>query len=157
LLKGGDSGVAVVLGKPAESLLITSLSHADEDLKMPPEKHGGKLSDSVIADLTEWVKRGLPMPAASAVTTNEKMEARLAHWSFQPVKDAPAPAVKNTAWPRSEVDRFVLAEIEKKGLAPVGDAEPAALLRRVHLDLTGLPPTAEQVQAFLDAPSESRI
>jgi dienelactone hydrolase/Ca2+-binding EF-hand superfamily protein len=157
LLKGGDSGAAVVLGKPEASLLITSLSHADEDLKMPPEKHGGKLSDSVIADFTVWVKRGVPMPAANAVTTNEKMEARLTHWAFQPVKDAPAPTVKNTAWPRSEVDRFVLAELEAKGLAPVGDAEPAALLRRVHLDLTGLPPTAEQVQAFLAAPSESRI
>ena len=149
LLKGGDSGAAVVLGKPEASLLITSLSHADEDLKMPPEKHGGKLSDSVIADFTEWVKRGVPMPTKQAVTTNEKMEARLAHWSFQPVKDSPAPRVKDTAWPRSEVDRFVLAEIEKKGLAPVGDAEPAALLRRVHLDLTGLPPTAEEVMGFL--------
>lgn len=86
----------------------------------------------------------------------EKMEARLAHWAFQPVKNAPAPTVKNTAWPRSEVDRFVLAELETKGLAPVGDAEPAALLRRVYLDLTGQPPAAEQVQAFLAAPSESR-
>jgi dienelactone hydrolase/Ca2+-binding EF-hand superfamily protein len=157
LLKGGDSGVAVVLGKPEASLLIKSLRYDDPDLKMPPEKHGGNLSDSVIADFTEWVKRGVPMPAASAVTTNEKMEARLAHWSFQPVKDSPAPTVKNTAWPRSEVDRFVLAELEAKGLAPVADAEPAALLRRVHLDLTGLPPTAEQVTAFLAAPSESRI
>ena len=157
LLKGGDSGAAVVPGKPEASLLITSLSHADEDLKMPPAKHGGKLSDSVIADFTEWVNRGVPMPATNTVATNEKMEARLAHWAFQTVKDAPAPAVKNTAWPRSEVDRFVLAELEAKGLAPVGDAEPAALLRRVHLDLTGLPPTAEQVTAFLTAPSESRI
>nr|MDH4453529.1 DUF1549 domain-containing protein [Verrucomicrobiota bacterium] len=157
LLKGGDSGVAVVLGKPEESLLISSLTHADEDLKMPPEKHGGKLSDAVIAEFTEWVKRGVPMPAANAVTTNEKMEARLAHWAFQPVKDSPAPTVKNTAWPRSEVDRFVLAELEMKGLTPVADAEPAALLRRVHLDLTGLPPTAEQVTAFLANASESRI
>ena len=157
LLKGGDSGAAVVLGNPEASLLITSLSHADEDLRMPPEKHGGKLSDSVIADFTEWVKRGVPMPTMQSVTTNEKMEARLAHWAFQPVKDAHAPAVKNTAWPRTEVDRFVLTELEAKGLAPVADAEPAALLRRVYLDLTGLPPTAEQVTAFLTAPSESRI
>jgi hypothetical protein len=115
------------------------------------------LPDAVIADFTEWVKRGVPMPATNTVATNEKMEARLAHWSFQSVKDALAPTVKNTTWPRSEVDRFVLAELEAKGLAPVGDAEPAALLRRVHLDLTGLPPTAEQVTAFLAAPSESRI
>jgi cephalosporin-C deacetylase-like acetyl esterase len=157
LLKGGDSGAAVVLGKPEASLLITSLTHTDADLKMPPEKHGGKLSDAVIADFTEWVKRGVPMPMAQTVTTNEKMEARLDHWAFKPVKDSSAPTVKHTAWPRSEVDRFVLAELEAKGLAPVADAEPAALLRRVHLDLTGLPPTAEQVTAFLAAPSESRL
>ena len=157
LLKGGDSGAAVVLGKPEESLLIKSLRHEDPDLKMPPEKHGGKLSEAVIANFVEWVKRGAPMPEGQAVAVAQKMEARMDHWAFQPVKDSPAPAVKSTSWPRTEVDRFVLAELEKKGLAPVADAEPAALLRRVHLDLTGLPPTAEQVTAFLAAPSESRI
>jgi len=157
VLKGGDSGVAVVPGKPDESLLITSLRYTDPDLQMPPKKHGGKLSDSVIADFAEWVKRGVPMPASRMVTTNEKLEARLAHWAFQPVKDSHAPAVKNTSWPRTGVDRFVLAEMEKKGLTPVVDADPVALLRRVHLDLTGLPPTAEQVSAFLAQPGASRI
>ena len=157
LLKGGDSGAAVVLGKPEESLLIKSLRHDDPDLKMPPEKHGGKLSEAVIANFAEWVKRGAPMPEGQAVAVAQKMEARMDHWAFKPVMDSPAPAVKSTSWPRTEVDRFVLAELEKKGLAPVADAEPAALLRRVHLDLTGLPPTAEQVTAFLAAPSESRI
>jgi dienelactone hydrolase/Ca2+-binding EF-hand superfamily protein len=157
LLKGGDSGAAVVLGKPEESLLIKSLRHDDPDLKMPPEKHGGKLSEAVIANFVEWVKRGAPMPEGQAVAVAQKMEARMDHWAFKPVMDSPAPAVKSTSWPRTEVDRFVLAELEKKGLAPVADAEPAALLRRVHLDLTGLPPTAEQVTAFLAAPSESRI
>jgi len=157
LLKGGDSGVAVVPGKPDESPLIASLRHEDPDLKMPPEKHGGKLSEAVIANFVEWVKRGAPMPEGQSVAVEQKMEARLDHWAFKPIQDSPAPTVKNAAWPRTEVDRFVLAELEKKGLAPVGDAEPAALLRRVHLDLTGLPPTAEQVTAFLAAPSESRI
>ncbi|MFZ4768349.1 MAG: DUF1549 domain-containing protein, partial [Roseimicrobium sp.] len=157
LLKGGDSGAAVALGKPEESLLIKSLRHDDPDLKMPPEKHGGKLSEAVIANFAEWVKRGAPMPEGQAVAVAQKMEARMDHWAFKPVMDSPAPAVKSTSWPRTEVDRFVLAELEKKGLAPVADAEPAALLRRVHLDLTGLPPTAEQVTAFLAAPSESRI
>ena len=157
LLKGGDSGASVVLGKPEESLLIKSLRHDDPDLKMPPEKHGGKLSELVIANFVEWVKRGAPMPEGQAVAVAQKMEARMDHWAFKPVMDSPAPAVKSTSWPRTEVDRFVLAELEKKGLAPVADAEPAALLRRVHLDLTGLPPTAEQVTAFLAAPSESRI
>jgi hypothetical protein len=157
LLRGGDSGPAVVPGKPEESLLITSLRHSDPDLKMPPDKQGGKLDDSVIADFVEWVRRGVPMPEGRALPVNEKLEARMDHWAFKPVKDSPAPAVKNASWPRTEVDRFVLAELEKKGLAPVADAEPAALLRRVHLDLTGLPPSAEQVSAFLAAPSESRI
>jgi dienelactone hydrolase/Ca2+-binding EF-hand superfamily protein len=163
LLKGGDSGAAVVLGKPEESLLISSLRYDDPDLKMPPEKHGGKLSDSVIANFTEWVKRGAPMPVTQTLLSEQltdksvRLTARMDHWAFKPVQDSPAPAVKNAAWPRSEVDRFVLAELEAKGLSPVGDAEPAALLRRVHLDLTGLPPTAEQVTAFLAAPSESRI
>jgi len=156
LLRGGDSGPAVVPGKPEESLLITSLRHTDPDLKMPPDKQGGKLDDAVIADFTEWVKRGVPMPGGPAVV-DRKMEARMEHWAFQPVQDAPAPMVKNTAWPRTEVDRFVMAELEKKALAPVAEADPATLLRRVHFDLTGLPPTAEEVQAFLAAPSESRL
>ena len=157
LLKGGDSGAAVVPGKPEESLLIASLRHDDPDLKMPPDKHGGKLDDGVIANFTEWVKRGAPMPEGNTVAVEQKMEARMDHWAFKPVTDSLAPEVKNPAWPRTEVDRFVLAELEKKGLAPVADAEPAALLRRVHLDLTGLPPTAEQVQAFLIDPTEARL
>jgi dienelactone hydrolase/Ca2+-binding EF-hand superfamily protein len=156
-LKGGDSGAAVVPGKPEESLLIASLRHDDPDLKMPPDKHGGKLDDRVIANFTEWVKRGAPMPEGNTVAVEQKMEARMDHWAFQPVTDPPAPEVKNPAWPRTEVDRFVMAELEKKGLAPVADAEPAALLRRVHLDLTGLPPTAEQAQAFLADPTREGL
>lgn len=157
LLKGGDSGPAVVPGKPEESLLITSLRYDDPDLQMPPEKHGGKLSDAVIANFIEWVKRGAPMPEGEAVAVEQKMEARMDHWAFQAVKDSIAPAVKDAAWPRTEVDRFVLAGLEKKGLAPVAEAEPAVLLRRVHLDLTGLPPTAEEVQAFLADPTRERL
>jgi len=157
LLKGGDSGAAVVPGQPEQSLLITSLSYTDPDLQMPPKKHGGKLPDAVISDFTDWIKRGLPMPTQAKAPTHEKMEARLAHWAFQPVKDAPAPAVKNTAWARTDIDRFILSALEAQGLAPVADADPAALLRRVHLDLTGLPPTAEQVSAFLTQPGATRL
>ena len=157
LLMGGDSGAAVVPGKPEESLLIASLRYEDPDLQMPPEQHGGKLSDAVIANFVEWVKRGAPMPEGEAVAVARKMEARIDHWAFKPVKDSPAPAVKDASWPRTEVDRFVLAELEKNGLAPVAEAEPAALLRRVHLDLTGLPPTAEEVQAFLADPTRESL
>jgi dienelactone hydrolase/Ca2+-binding EF-hand superfamily protein len=157
LLKGGDSGAAVVPGKPEESLLLASLRYDDPDLQMPPDKHGGKLDDGVIANFTEWVKRGAPMPEGNAVALEQKMEARMDHWAFQPVTAPAAPVVKDAEWPLTEVDRFVLAELEKKGLAPVDDAEPAALLRRVHLDLTGLPPTAEEVQAFLADPTRERL
>jgi hypothetical protein len=115
------------------------------------------IDDGVIANFTEWVKRGAPMPEGSTVAMEQKMEARMDHWAFKPVKDPPVPAVKDTAWPRTEVDRFVLAELEKKGLAPEAEAEPAALLRRVHLDLTGLPPTAEEVQVFLADPTRERL
>jgi hypothetical protein len=149
LLKGGDSGLAVVPGQPGESLLISSLRHDHPDLKMPPEKSGGKLEDLVIANFVEWVKRGVPMPEGTSRATTEAMEVRLSHWAFQPVQDPPAPAVKDTRWPRTEVDRFVLAALEKKGLSPVADAAPAALLRRIHLDLTGLPPTEAEVAAFV--------
>ncbi len=157
LLKVGASGAAVVPGKPEESLLITSLRYTDLDLKMPPEKHGGKLADSVVADFAKWVKRGVPMPSEATVTMNEKMEARLVHWAFQQVKDSAVPAVKNAAWARTDVVRFVLAAVEAKGLAPVRDADPAMLLRRVHLDLTRLPPTAEQVSAYFAQPGTSRL
>ena len=157
VLRGGDSGPAVVPGKPDGSLLIASLRYDDPELQMPPDKHGGKLPDPVIANFVEWVKLGVPMPAGQAVTVNARMEERLTHWAFQPLKDSPAPEVQNKSWLRTDVDQFVLAEMEKKGLAPVADADPAALLRRVHFDLTGLPPTAEAVEAFLAAPSDSRI
>jgi cytochrome c553 len=157
VLKGGDSGPAVVLGKPDESLLITSLRHSDPDLKMPPDEQGGKLADAVIADFVEWVKRGVPMPAGATASTHANWESRLSHWAFQPVTAPSTPPVKDAAWARTDVDRFVLAGLEKRGLVPVVDAEPATLLRRVYFDLTGLPPTAEEVTAFLAKADGSRL
>lgn len=145
LLKGGDSGPAVVLGRPDESLLITSLRHSAPDLKMPPDKQGGKLADTVIADFVEWVKRGVPMPAGTAVSVEAKLAERLSHWAFQPVTAPPTPPVRQTEWPRTDVDRFVLAELETRGLQPVADADPATLLRRIYFDLTGLPPTPDEL------------
>ena len=157
LLRGGDSGPAVVPGKPDESLLITSLRHTNPDLKMPPDKHGGKLSDAVIGSFVQWVKRGAAMPEGDAADVARRLEPRMDHWAFKPVTAPVVPEVKTTSWPKSEVDRFILTELEANGLEPVGDAEPAALFRRVHLDLTGMPPTAEKVQAFLSDPSATRI
>lgn len=148
-LAGGESGPVIVPGDPESSLLVRAIRYVDEDLKMPPE---GKLPDAVIADFTEWVRMGAPDPrpkadaAPSAAATAPAKASDL--WSLRPLLPAPPPAVHDTAWPRSEIDRFLLAALEAKGLSPVGDASKERLLRRVSFDLTGLPPTVEELDAF---------
>src|SRR5262249_24109709 len=122
----------------------------NEDFQMPPPKHGGKLPEAVISNFEQWVKMGAPDPrdGVKAVKSIDYAKAR-EFWAFQPVKATPAPAVRDAAWPRSEVDRILLAEMEAKQVKPVGDADRRSLLRRVTFDLTGLPPTPEQIEAFL--------
>ncbi len=148
---GGDSGHAVVPGNVAESLLLKALRYADKDMAMPPQKSGGKLPDAVIADFEKWVKMGAPDPRNGGAKLAKKeidfAEARK-FWAFQPPRAVPAPTVKDAAWPRTEIDRFVLAGLEAKGLKPVADAAPATLLRRIYFDIIGLPPTPEQTQQF---------
>lgn len=161
--RGGDSGPAIVPGDLAKSLLIESLRYTNKDLQMPPEKSGGRLADSVIADFEQWVRMGAPDPRegkAAVVKSEWDTEKARSHWAFQPVKQPAVPSVKDTAWPKTDVDRFILAGLESRGLKPVGDAAPAGLLRRVCFDLTGLPPTPEQVDFFSahpDAKSFERI
>jgi len=153
LLKGGDSGTAIVPGKPTESLLIKAM-HGDGVDEMPPK---GKLAPDVIADFEKWVKMGVPDPRegkAIAVTGLDIAKGR-EFWSFRPVKATTPPAVKDTAWPTSELDHFILAQLETKGLKPAPDADPRTLLRRVYIDLTGLPPSPEDVDAFLRDPSRA--
>ncbi len=150
--RGGDSGPGVVPGDLVKSLVIESLHYTNKDMQMPPEKSGGKLTDSVIADFEQWVRMGAPDPRegrASVVKSEWDTEKAKNYWAYQPVKQAAAPSVKDSAWPRNDIDRFILAGLEAKGLKPVGDAQPEALLRRVCFDLTGLPPTPEQVDSFL--------
>ncbi|MFZ4765270.1 MAG: PSD1 and planctomycete cytochrome C domain-containing protein, partial [Roseimicrobium sp.] len=156
-LLGGDNGPAVVPGKIDESLLIEAIRYANKDMEMPPK---GKLPDSVISDLEAWVKMGAPDPrggsvadAAAASAQWKKKEIDIAkgraYWAYQrPVKRG-APSVKNSAWPKSDIDRYVLAKLEDKGLSPVADATKLDLLRRVTFDLTGLPPAIDAIQAFL--------
>jgi hypothetical protein len=149
LRKGGDSGPAIVPGKPAESLLIQAIRHQDADLAMPPKE---KLPDSVVADFERWIAMGAPDPRAGAVKiAGYKVDPNSGrnHWSFQPPRKSGPPAVKNPAWPRSDIDRFILAGLEAKGLKPVADADRATLIRRVYFDLTGLPPAPEAVEAFV--------
>ena len=148
LLQGGSSGPAIVPGDPAQSLLIRAIRHDDPDLQMPPADHGPKLPDAVIADLTAWVAQGAPMPAGAGAYAEAAARPNAPHWSFQTLQRPSVPAT-NDPWVRSPVDAFILQRLRSAGLSPNGPADKRALLRRVTFDLTGLPPTAEDVAAFL--------
>jgi len=149
--QGGDSGHAVVPGNVEESLLLKALHSLDKDLAMPPEKSGGKLPDQVIADFEKWVKMGAPDPRdGAAVAVKKEIDFTKARefWAFKAPVAAPAPAVAEKQWPRTDIDRFVLAGLEAKGLKPVADADRRNLIRRTYFDLIGLPPTPEEMDAF---------
>jgi Protein of unknown function (DUF1553)/Protein of unknown function (DUF1549)/Planctomycete cytochrome C len=152
--RGGSSGPGVVPGKLDTSLVIEAIRYRNDDLKMPPEKNGGKLPDEVIADFEKWVKMGAPDPRegqARKVEPGWDMENAKSHWAFQPMSHPVIPTTSNRAWPRNDIDRFVLAGLEAKGLKPVADAGAETLIRRLHFDLIGLPPTPEEVQRFVQA------
>ncbi|HWE04777.1 MAG TPA: PSD1 and planctomycete cytochrome C domain-containing protein [Tepidisphaeraceae bacterium] len=155
LLQGGDTGPAVVPGHPEKSLLIEAVKYTNDDMQMPPKN---RLPASAVADLVKWVQMGAPWPQ-EAVAVNAKPAGpagatanydrlRHEHWAWQPLHDSPTPGVKDAAWPRNDIDRYVLAKLEAKDLTPVADADKRTLIRRVTLDLTGLPPTPEDVESF---------
>ncbi len=148
LLKGGENGPAIVPGKPEESRLIQAVRHSD-DLQMPPDE---KLTDRQIATLVEWVRQGAPYPASAAGKTERSRDPN--HWAFQPPRDPAVPTTKNTTWAQTGLDHFVLARLESAGLSPAVAADRRTLIRRVTFDLTGLPPTPEEVAAFLADPGE---
>jgi cytochrome c553 len=152
MLTGGKSGPAIVSGKPEESLLIRAVTHVDPKLKMPMA--GDKLGDQEIADLKSWIKAGAPWPQEAAKPVTAKKGFHLtpeqkAFWSYQPLQKTTPPAVKDAEWAKTTIDRFILAKLEQKGLHPVKAADKRALIRRATFDLIGLPPTPEQVDAFL--------
>lgn len=150
--KGGDSGAAVVPKQPDKSLLIEAVRYTNEDLQMPPI---GKLSAADIAILEKWVAMGAPDPrtATTASAGNAPTGMSVADgkkfWSFLPVADPPVPAVNHTEWVRTPIDAFLLSKLEDKGLRPAPPADKRALIRRVTFNLIGLPPTQEEVNAFL--------
>lgn len=148
---GGENGPAVVPGDLEKSLLIQAIRYTDPDKAMPPERKGGKLPDAVIADFEQWVKTGAadPREGAAKVVKAYDTESAKKWWSFQPVKKPAVPQPANTGWAKSDIDRFVLAALEEKNLAPVADADRATLLRRASIDLTGLPPAAELIERFV--------
>src|SRR5208337_624303 len=156
LLQGGKSGAAIVPGDPDKSLLIQAVRQTG-DLKMPK---GGKLKPAEVQALTDWVKMGAPWPeakAAAAPSSPAKVitPEQRAFWSFQPLKDPEIPAVKEKSWTKTNIDHFVLAKLEAKGMKPVAPAERRVLIRRATLDLIGLPPTPEEVDAFVSDKSSN--
>ena len=150
LRKGGLTGPAITPGDPEKSLLVEAVRYGNEDLQMPPKDEGGQLSAEKIAALEQWIKLGAPDPRGAAAKSRAlDMAAARRHWAFQPVQKSAPPAVKNSRWVQTPVDAFVLAKLEAQGLAPSPPADARTLLRRVTYDLTGLPPTPEDMDAFL--------
>jgi hypothetical protein len=154
--KGGASGPVIVSGKPDDSLLIQAIRYKDEDLQMPPPDEGGKLSEEKIALLEEWVRRGAPDPRSGGKPHPMDMAAARQHWAFQPVVKPAVPGYKGSERVRDggsegarAIDAWVRAKLGEKGLSWAGEADKRTLLRRVTYDLTGLPPTAEEMDAFL--------
>ncbi|MCX7407518.1 MAG: PSD1 and planctomycete cytochrome C domain-containing protein [Planctomycetales bacterium] len=150
LLAGGDSGAVVALEKPQDSLLIAAVEHRG-GVAMPPD---AKLSGPEIAILKKWIELGAPWPESANKgngirTSGSITDEDRQFWSFQPVKDVAPPAVKNGAWSRRPLDQFVLAQLEANGLSPVGEADKRTFIRRATFDLIGLPPTPDDVAAFV--------
>lgn len=155
--EGGDNGPAIQPGQLEASLLIKAIRYVDAEFEMPPK---GKLPASEIAILEEWVKSGAHDPRITSIAKEKKgidLAAGRQFWAFQPVTSPPPPKVKNTPWSLDPLDRFVLAKLEPKGIRTTSDAPPHLWLRRVSLDLTGLPPTPQDIAAFNPADYEAAV
>jgi len=142
LIKGGESGPAIIPGKPEESLLLRAIQRHDDVSAMPPEKDKA-LRPEQIAAFVAWVKAGARWPEKTA-----RFEVAR-HWAFEPVREVTLPVVKDSAWIRTSVDQFIRSKQELAGIAPVASADKRMLIRRVTFDLTGLPPTPDEIDLFL--------
>ena len=152
MLKGGATGPALVPGKPEKSLLVKFLKSDKDDEKMPPK--GDRLSDETIANIEAWIRSGAPDPRVAPIGAKSMlavdMEKAKKHWAFQTVVAPATPKVKDAKrWAQSPLDKFVLAKLEAKGLEPSPLADKRTLIRRAAYDLTGLPPTPQEVAEFL--------
>jgi hypothetical protein len=151
VLAGGESGTSAVAHKPGDSLLIEAIRYEADGYQMPPK---GKLSEVAIADLTKWVELGMPWPAGDVPAEGGKTEAafdfkaRAKHWSFQPIVRSETPAVKDATWAKTPIDPFILSKLEAAELPHASEAAPLARLRRLAIDVTGLPPTATEIAEF---------
>src|SRR4051794_6803441 len=144
--RGGNTGLAVVGQKSAESILYHALAGDRPDInKMPPK--GDRPSPAQVALVKRWIDEGAKGPDTEEASSGAGLAST--HWSFRPVKPPSLPAVNNPAWPRNAIDHFILARLDKEGIAPSPEADRVTLIRRLSLDLTGLPPSPEEVDAFL--------
>jgi hypothetical protein len=143
-LKGGLNGAVLQPGSSAASKLYRIVSGQVDKKIMPPA--GPRLSSAELATLRDWIDQGLEWPSSVKMAATG---ARSRHWAFQKIARPAPPAVRNAAWPRNEVDRFILARLEREGVAPSPEAGRATLIRRLSLDLTGLPPTPREIDEFL--------
>jgi hypothetical protein len=150
LLSGGDGGPAIVPGDPEASRLIEAIRQTGDELKMPPE--GGKLPDETIATLADWIKAGAPWPEA-ATTKSATDDAAASHWAFRPVTKPDVPTPAGVPASSNPIDAFVRAKLVPSGLAASPEADRRTLIRRLSFDLTGLPPTPGEIDAFLQDPS----
>ncbi len=141
--KGGKNGPAVVAGKPDESLLIERVITTDLDERMPPEHEGEPFTAVQVTLLREWIAAGALAPADEKAEPDPKE-----HWAFRPRVRPPGPVVANTKWVRNPIDSFLAKQHEERGLTPQPEASRAVLLRRLYLDLIGLPPTPDEITAF---------
>ena len=144
-LKGGIDGPIVVPGAPEQSRLIRSVRHLDADLRMPPPGEGGKkLSETKISELTQWVKSGAHYPFATSTVRDGSDKP----WSMEPLRIVDPPKVRDTKWAKTPIDHFILKKLETLGLKPSNQADKKNLIRRATYDLTGLPPTPEEIAQF---------
>ena len=145
LIKGGATGPAIVPNEPDQGLLIHAIEYDDEELQMPPKR---RLAEQVIKDFKHWIKIGAPHPDANKRPTTPA-DQKKPLWSLQKLQRSPLPAVQNKTWPTNSIDHYILAQLEARGLQPAPVADKSTLIRRLALDLTGLPPTTDQVREFL--------
>jgi hypothetical protein len=148
--EGGDLGSEISPGHPEASRLIEAIRYGNPELEMPPN---GKLPKELIGHFEEWIHRGAPDPREEALPITPKAGIDLAEgrkfWSFQPISNPVPPTIADSPWPQGTIDQFILREIRDKDLSPSADATPEALLRRLHYDLTGLPPTPAEINQFI--------
>ncbi|MBU6175798.1 MAG: DUF1549 domain-containing protein, partial [Planctomycetes bacterium] len=152
LMAGGESGSVVVEGKPDESLLIEAIDYTGS-IQMPPD---GKLSDREIEVLKKWVALGVPWPVEASPSASGMRnpgsitEQDRQFWSFRPIQEPELPTVRKADWPRQPLDRFVLNRLEAEGLEPTTEVDRRTYIRRLSLDLIGLPPTESEITSFLN-------